>query len=245
MPLRLQHGTLPVPTHGLSSPTTSFFLACVSRPKVKRYGELLFFLLSTQTPVAFPGRQPVYFYNAQNLPRKYSYVGKYLLDPQYPGAFPLRCLLLLVTLVERRRALVITSKVVRLLDLVDPNDPVLARERLFNRAELRSLSRESRSTDTVGCLSGREERVVVVVGHLVPGELSVDIWETIEFISYIKLFFIVGVASSSTRYSPRGVKKLRSLTSSGQIPSAMRTIQRNLLISSPEYPRRPPKTTKT
>ena len=31
--------------------------------------------------------------------------------------------------------------------------------------------------------------------------------------TYIKLFFIVGVASSSTRYSPRAVKKLRSLKS--------------------------------
>src|ERR1700760_1041589 len=54
------------------------------------------------------------------------------------------------------------------------------------------------------------------------------------FTTYIKLFFMVGVASSSTRYSPREVKKSRSFTSSGQIPSAIRTIHKNLLISSPE-----------
>ena len=40
-------------------------------------------------------------------------------------------------------------------------------------------------------------------------------------------FRIVGVASLSTLYCPAGVKKSFSLTSSGQTPSAIRTIQRN------------------
>jgi hypothetical protein len=91
-----------------------------------------------------------------------------LLNPQNPRSLPPGCLLLLVALSERRRALVVTTKVVRLLDLVDSDDPVLAGEGLLDSAELRAFGRQSRSTNTVLRLSSREERVVIVVRHLVP-----------------------------------------------------------------------------
>jgi len=51
---------------------------------------------------------------------------------------------------------------------------------------------------------------------------------------YIRLSYMVGVASRSTLYSPRGVKKLDSLMSFGYTPWPMRIIHRNLLMSSPE-----------
>ena len=79
-------------------------------------------------------------------------------------------------------------------------------------------------------------------------------------ILYIRLFFIVSVAVSSTLYSPLE-KYVDSLTSSGQMPSAIRIIlrdcqlghiaecrksyQRYLFMSSPLKPMRPPKTIST
>jgi hypothetical protein len=91
-----------------------------------------------------------------------------LLNPQHPGSLPLRRPLLLVALVERYRALVVAAKVVKILDLVDPDDPVLTGEGLLNGTELRAFCGQSRVTDTVLCLSSGEERIVVVVRHLVP-----------------------------------------------------------------------------
>ena len=56
-------------------------------------------------------------------------------------------------------------------------------------------------------------------------------------------FFIVFDMLLSTVYCPCALKKLDSLTWFGCSPSAIRTIHRNLLMSSPEYPSRPPKIT--
>jgi hypothetical protein len=79
-----------------------------------------------------------------------------------------------VALVERHGALVVAAKVVKILDLVNPDDPVLASKGLLNGAELGALGGKTRVADTVLGLSRGEQRVVVVVGHLVPSMLSVS-----------------------------------------------------------------------
>lgn len=144
----------------------------------------------------------------------------------------------------------ISTDIVQVLDLVDADDPILAREGFFECIELGAFGGETRATDAILGLAGREETVVVVIRHFVPGMERNE--SAVEYIKrnfaewlYIKLFLIVGVASSSILYSPLAVKNSRSWTSSGQIPSAILTIHRNLLISSPEYPKRAPKTTST
>jgi hypothetical protein len=76
-----------------------------------------------------------------------------------------------VALVKRHGALVIAAKVVEILDLVDPNDPVLAGKGLLDGAELGALCRETRVTNTILGLSSGEQCVVVVVRHLVPGNV--------------------------------------------------------------------------
>ena len=72
-----------------------------------------------------------------------------------------------MALIERHGLAVLTTKVVEILDLVDPDDPVLTGERLLDSGELGALSRQLNTTDTILGLPGREEGVVVVVGHLV------------------------------------------------------------------------------
>lgn len=67
----------------------------------------------------------------------------------------------------------VASKVVKILDLVDPDDPVLASKGLLDGAELGALSRKTRATDAVLGLSSGEQRVVVVIRHLVPDMLLV------------------------------------------------------------------------
>lgn len=59
------------------------------------------------------------------------------------------------------------AQIIERLDLVDPDDPVLAGKSLFERAQLRALSWELLSPHSVHRLAGREKRVVVVVAHLV------------------------------------------------------------------------------
>ena len=53
---------------------------------------------------------------------------------------------------------------------------------------------------------------------------------------YMREFFMVSVAASSTLYSPLAVKKSRSVTSSGQTPSAILIIHRNYNRSIDEPP---------
>ena len=62
----------------------------------------------------------------------------------------------------------VPADIVKVLDLIDADDPVLARECLVQCAELGPLLREPGAADTVLGLARGEERVVVVVGHFVP-----------------------------------------------------------------------------
>jgi hypothetical protein len=89
-----------------------------------------------------------------------------LLDSQHPSALPLTRLLALVALVERRSLLQSPAKVIRLFDLVDADDPVLAGEGLLDGAEL-GADGQLGAADAVLRLAGGEEGVVVVIGHLV------------------------------------------------------------------------------
>lgn len=131
----------------------------------------------------------------------------------------------------------ISADVVKILDFVDPNDPIFRREGLFEGVQGGTIVRHAGASDAVNGLARWEEGVVVVVGHFVPGRDEIRIGAEYgvedELGTYISELRIVGEASSSIRYSPLGVKKSLSLTSSGQMPSAIRTIQRNLLMSSP------------
>jgi len=61
----------------------------------------------------------------------------------------------------------IPSEIVEIFDLVNPDDPVLAREGLFERAEFGPCSWQPRTTHAVCSLARREERIVVIVRHLV------------------------------------------------------------------------------
>lgn len=128
----------------------------------------------------------------------------------------------------------IPAYVVKIFDFVDSDDPVLAGEGFFNTVESWTNIWQLDAPDSILRLPSREERVVVVVRHLIPRQGVSHEKSSRNREPYIKLFFIVSVAPSSTLYSPRSVKKSRSFTSSGQIPSAILTIHRNLLISSPE-----------
>jgi hypothetical protein len=87
---------------------------------------------------------------------------------EHSSSSPLRGLLLLMPFVKRRNRTMVSPKVVQILNLVDPDDPVLAREGFLDRCQLWALGRKSYATDTVSGLAGGEEGVVVIVGHLVP-----------------------------------------------------------------------------
>ena len=82
----------------------------------------------------------------------------------------------------------ISPNVIQILDLVDPNDPIFACESFLQRTELGSLRRQARSSNPVLSLSRREQRVVVVVRHLIPSQWvsetpawhgTVDLHETV------------------------------------------------------------------
>jgi hypothetical protein len=60
---------------------------------------------------------------------------RYLLDSENTRALALGSPLLLVALVKRHSARVFAAKVVKVLDLVDSDDPVLAGESLLDGAE--------------------------------------------------------------------------------------------------------------
>jgi hypothetical protein len=105
----------------------------------------------------------------------------------------------------------VSAYVVEVFDLVDPDNPVLACKRLFQRAELGALLRQSNAAHTVLGLASGEQRVVVIVRHFVPKQEGVS---KINFhamggesvATHMSEFRIVGVASSSTLYSPLAVK---------------------------------------
>ena len=59
------------------------------------------------------------------------------------------------------------TQIIQVFNLIDSNNPVLARESLLKRAQFWALRWEFRTTDAILRLARREERVVVVVRHLV------------------------------------------------------------------------------
>lgn len=115
---------------------------------------------------------------------------------KHSRASALTGLLSLVALLERGCAVVVSSEVIIVLDLVDSDDPVLTGEGLLHGREFGTLIWQAGATDTVGSLACWEEGVVVVVGHLVPARaISIVLDPGLQRIDkYIKLFFMVGVA---------------------------------------------------
>ena len=93
---------------------------------------------------------------------------KSLLGSQNTRALALRGTLALEALVKGNCVAVITAEVIQVLDLVETNDPVLAGESLFQCVELGTFLGKSCATHTVHGLTGREQRLVVVIRHLVP-----------------------------------------------------------------------------
>lgn len=62
----------------------------------------------------------------------------------------------------------ISTDVVKVLDFIDSDDPVLTCECLFYRVKDRADFGHFGASDSVYCLSWWKERVVVVVRHFVP-----------------------------------------------------------------------------
>lgn len=76
--------------------------------------------------------------------------------------------LALQALVKGNCVAMITTKVIQILHLVETNDPVLTSESLFQCVELGAFLGKFCATNTIHGLTSREERLVVVVTHLVP-----------------------------------------------------------------------------
>lgn len=115
--------------------------------------------------IHFPKNLPCAF---DNLPYKATLSLTHLFNPEDPRPSPLpRLNLLLVPLFKSNRILVRSAQVIKILDLVNSNDPVLTGECLLESGELGSLGGDLASSHTVGGLTGGEEGVVVVVAHLV------------------------------------------------------------------------------
>ena len=93
---------------------------------------------------------------------------KTLLCSQNPSTPPLRRLSLLIPFIKGHRASMISADIVQILDLVDPDYPIFTREGFFESIELRPFGGETRATDTILCLPGREKAVVVIIRHFVP-----------------------------------------------------------------------------
>lgn len=93
---------------------------------------------------------------------------KNLLLSQCPRPSPFHALLLLVALFKGDRLSVVSAHIVQVFDLVDSDNPVFARESLLQRRKLGSLRGHFGASDSVLGLAGREEGIVIVVGHLVP-----------------------------------------------------------------------------
>lgn len=57
----------------------------------------------------------------------------------------------------------VSSNIVKILDLVDSDDPIFTGKSLLKSVEDWALVRETHATNTVSGLARREQRVVVVV----------------------------------------------------------------------------------
>ena len=96
----------------------------------------------------------------------------FLLSSQNSGATLLRSPLALLASVKSRRTHVVSAKIVKILDLENPDDPVFTGERFLHCRQLRTFRWKSDTTDTVDRLAVLEEGVVVVVRHFVPVDHS-------------------------------------------------------------------------
>lgn len=117
-------------------------------------------LLSTCIPYGHPLSFPYV------IPRKPTQL--HLVNPENTGAPLLLRLLLLLATVKRRSSHVVTAHVVKVLDLVDADDPVLAGEGLLHRVEDGALVRQPDTTHAISNLASGEQVGIVVVRHLVP-----------------------------------------------------------------------------
>lgn len=89
-------------------------------------------------------------------------------NPEHPSPSSFRRLLLLISSIESNRTGMISAHIVQVLDLVDPDDPVLTRECFLQSSQLRAFRRKLRSSHPVLRLPSREQSVVIVVRHFVP-----------------------------------------------------------------------------
>ena len=89
-------------------------------------------------------------------------------NPEHPSPSSFRRFLLLVSSIESNRTGMISAHIVQVLDLVDPDDPILTRKCFLQRSQLRAFSRKLRSSHPVLRLPGREQSVVIVIRHFVP-----------------------------------------------------------------------------
>lgn len=94
-----------------------------------------------------------------------------LVKAESAGTSFLNRLLLLVALLEGGDRGMVSAEVVKVLDLVDTDDPVLTGKGLLDRVKDGTLGGETDTTNSVGSLSRREQGTEVVVGHLVPVNL--------------------------------------------------------------------------
>lgn len=93
---------------------------------------------------------------------------KSLLGSQNTRTLVLRGTLALEALIKGNSVAMITAEVIQVLDLIETNDPVLTGESLFQCVELGAFLGKFCATNTVHGLTRREERLVVVIRHLVP-----------------------------------------------------------------------------
>jgi len=91
-----------------------------------------------------------------------------LFHSQHPWPPPFRCPLLFVASFKRYSAGMVATYIIEVFDFVDADNPIFACVSFFECAELWSFGWEARSSHPVLGLSGREEGVEIVVGHLVP-----------------------------------------------------------------------------
>jgi hypothetical protein len=77
-------------------------------------------------------------------------------------------LLLLLSSAETAGGDMVTVNVVKILDLVDTDNPILTGKSLLQSVESRSLRRHSGVSNTINGSSRGEHASVVVVRHLVP-----------------------------------------------------------------------------
>jgi hypothetical protein len=82
----------------------------------------------------------------------------------------------------------VSTDIVKILDFIDADNPVLARESLLHSVEYRAYFWQFNATHSVLGLSRWEERVIVVVRHLVPAHVLAIIYEIENYFLHQALF---------------------------------------------------------